>query len=94
MSRRAGNISIKQLNAVATTETTTNDDGTTTTTISIPTTVAPVSTSNDVETVVTTMISNDKILDEEDVNYVWNAGEAIAKTIMLNAFGSGDKPEK
>lgn len=36
----------------------------------------------------------EKFLDEEDVNYVWNAGEAIAKTIMLNAFGSGDKPEK
>ena len=62
-----GNISIKQLNAVAETTTTTNEDGTTTTTISIPSTVAPISTSNDVETVITSMITNDKILDEDDV---------------------------
>ena len=59
MSRRGNNVSIKQLAATATTET--NPDGTTT--ITIPTTLAPVSTATDVTNVINEMISNDKILD-------------------------------
>ena len=68
MSRRAANVSIKQLAATATTET--KPDGTTT--ITIPTTMAPVSTATDVSNVVNEMISNDKILDEDDVNSIVN----------------------
>ena len=66
--RRGNNVSIKQLAATATTET--NPDGTIT--VTIPTTMAPVSTATDVTNVVNEMISNDKILDEDDVQTLIN----------------------
>ena len=63
MSKRAGNVSIKQLAA-----STNNETGETT--ISGPSVVNDVT---DVEQVITTLINNDTIIDENDVNELIDA---------------------
>ena len=80
MSRRAGNVSIKQLSA------TTNNEGETV--ITGPSVSGGGVSAADVENVITTMINNDDILDENDVkNIVDNKlTDYTTKTLLNNTL--------